>query len=206
LLSLRFWDRTKDVSFAISKLLKEPFFKKKIDRRRVGFIGYSLGGMTGLALAGARAQNLQAIAKKIQGSIPEIDDAMVESLDFKEGYASFYDRRIKAMVLLSPAAYIFPPQSLKSITMPIALVTSEGDEVLPFKEHAYPVIQYLNHARLKILKDTVSHYVFLNRVSEQGKGVIRDEIQSEIIQRDRLSVHQEVGQFVVDFFKEHLGL
>ncbi len=204
LLTLRFWDRAKDISFAITKLIKEPFLRKKIDRNRIGFIGYSMGGMTGLALAGAKAQNVKEIVKKLQSSYQEIDPELVEQIDFEEAHQSFFDRRIKAMVLLSPAAYIFSPSAFKNIKVPVALVASEGDEILPFKEHALKVIQYLKGAKLKLLKDKVSHYVFLNRVSDTHKNMIREEIQTEEIQADRMKFHKEVGNFVKAFFKEHL--
>ena len=71
--------------------------------------------MAGLALAEAKAQNVKAIVKKLQASTNEIDDATLESVDFNEAYGNFHEKRIKAMVLLSPAAYIFPPQSIRNI-------------------------------------------------------------------------------------------
>ena len=204
LLSLRFWERARDVTFAISSLLKDPFFKKQIDPKRVGFVGYSLGGMTGLALGGAKAQNVKEIVVQQQQSFKEIDPELVKQVDFSDAQGSFLDKRIKAIVLLSPAAFIFPEQSFKSVKTPVALVASEGDEVLPFQEHALKVIKYLAPAKLKLLRDKVSHYVFLNRVSDVGKDLIREEIQTETIQSDRLTVHKEVGDFVTAFFKEHL--
>lgn len=204
LLSLRFWERARDVSFAISSLLNDPYFKHQIDTDRIGFVGYSLGGMTGLALGGAKAQNVKEIVVKQQESFKEIDPELVKQVDFTDAHGSFADKRIKALVLLSPAAFVFPDKSFKSIKVPVALVASEGDEVLPFQEHAFKVIKHLVPARLKLLKDRVSHYVFLNRVSDVGKEVIRDEIQTEVIQADRVTVHKEVGDFVTSFFKEHL--
>lgn len=205
LLSMRFWDRSKDISFAISRLLKESFLKRKIDRRRIGFIGYSLGGLTGLALAGAKAKNVKSVIKKLKDSVQEVDDTTFERLDFKEAYGSYYDRRIKAMVLLSPAVFVFPSESLEKIRVPVALVASEKDEVLPHKEHGYKLIRSLGNAKLKILRNA-SHYVFLNRVSDIGKDFIRPEMQTEAIQMDRLKVHKEVGEFVVNFFKENFKL
>jgi predicted dienelactone hydrolase len=204
LLSLRFWERAKDVTFVISSLLDGPFLKNHIDANRIGFVGYSMGGMTGLALGGAMAENVKEIVIKLQQTFNEIDLALVEKIDFSEAYGSFYDSRIKALVLLSPAAYVFPEQTFKKIKVPVALVASKGDEILPFQEHAFKLIQHLGPAKLKLLHDKASHYVFLNRVSEIGKKIIRKDIQTESIEADRKTVHQEVGHFVTDFFKEHL--
>lgn len=207
LLTLRFWERAKDVSFAISQLIKDPMLKKKIDSKRIGFVGYSLGGMTGLALGGARMQNIKQIATEYLKKYKEIDKInleMVAAEDFTEAHGNFLDKRIKALALLSPAAFGITPESFKRIKVPVALVASEEDEVLPHSEHALKIVEYLKPAKLKLFRDKVSHYVFLNRVSDVGKGLVRPDIQTESIQIDRLKIHEEVGQFLSAFFKEHL--
>lgn len=204
LLTLRFWERARDVSFAITELLKDSAFKKKIDSNRIGFVGYSLGGMTGLALGGAKAKNVKEIVMQYVKLYKDVDPELVDTIDFSEASSSFTDRRIKALALLSPATFIFPPQSFKKIKVPVALVASEGDEVLPHEEHALKLIKHLGPAKLKLFRDKVSHYVFLNRVSDIGKDFVRQDIQTEEIQTDRLKIHKEIGKFIADFFEEHL--
>lgn len=206
-LTLRYWERAKDISFAISELIKDPLLKKQIDSARIGFIGYSFGGMTGLALGGAKAQNVKNIAVEYLKKYEEIDKInleMVENTDFSEAQGNFVDRRIKALALLSPATFAIPPESFKKIKVPVALVASEEDEILPHEEHALKIIEYLKPAKLKLFRDRVSHYVFLNRVSDVGKSFLRPDIQTESIQADRVKIHEEVGQFLIAFFKEHL--
>lgn len=204
LTSLRFWERARDVTFILNELFKEPALKGKLDPHQIGFIGYSLGGMTGLALAGAKGHNVKQIVKLQQANYKEIDPELVEKLDFSEAHESFKEPRIRAMALLSPATFIFPPESLKLVKIPVALVVSKGDEVLPFQDHAHQIITHLVPAKLKLLRDKVSHYVFLNRVSDIGKEMLREDLRKESIQLDRLTVHKEVGDFVVEFFKENL--
>lgn len=203
-LSLRFWERARDVSFVITQLLKDPFLRNHIDPHRIGFVGYSLGGMTGLALGGAKAQNVREIIKRYEGTIPELAPEIVEKIDFSEAHGNFTDKRIKALVLLSPATFIFPNDTFKNIKAPVALVASEGDEILPFQDHALKIIQHLSPKKLKVLREKASHYVFLNRVSPIGKTLMRQELQTDQIQSDRLTVHKEVGEFVTSFFQEHL--
>lgn len=204
LLSLRFWERARDVSFAIGKILNEPSLKDRIDPNRIGFAGYSLGGMTGLALGGATAENVKEIVKAHRDRIKEIDLDLVEQTDFSDAHDSFLDLRIRAIALLCPANFVFSPRALKQIKVPVALVASEGDEVLPFKEHAEQIIKHLVPVKLKLLRDKISHYVFLNRVSDVGKEVVAKEVQTETIEQDRLTVHKEVGHFLSDFFQEKL--
>jgi predicted dienelactone hydrolase len=204
LTSLRFWERARDISFAINQVLKEPGLKDKIDANRIGFVGYSLGGMTGLALAGAKAENVKQIIQQQQKYHKEIEPELVSKLDFAEAHSDFEEPRIKAMVLLAPATFVYPSQSLKNIKIPIGLVASTGDEVLPFQEHALRVITHTTPAKLKVFNHKISHYVFLNRVSDAGKAVIREDMRAEPVQADRPSVHKEVAEFTSDFFKEQL--
>lgn len=204
LLSLRFWERARDVSFTLSQLLNDSDLKLRIDSNRIGFVGYSMGGMTGLALAGGKAKNVKEIVKLQAAKAGDIDLQLVEQVDFSEAQNDFSDRRIKAMVLLSPAAFVFPPKALKNVKVPVALVASEGDEVLPYKDHALKVITHLVPKKWMLLHSKASHYVFLNRVSALGEGVLPKHMHTEEIESDRLTVHQEVGSFVTEFFKEQL--
>ncbi len=204
LTNFRFWERARDISFVITELLKDVSLKSRIDSKRIGFIGYSLGGMTGLSLAGGKQQHVKEIILQQNAKYKLMDPKLLEEMDFSEAYSSFFEPRIKAMALLSPAVFGFTEDSLQSIQIPAAIITSKGDEVLPFQEHALKVIKNLISAKVKMLRDTASHYVFLNRVSSVGKGILRKEIQTDTIQDDRLIVHKEIGPFVADFLKENI--
>lgn len=48
------WDRARDISVLIDKLLADPQFGAHIDSSRIGVAGFSLGGYTSLATVGAR--------------------------------------------------------------------------------------------------------------------------------------------------------
>lgn len=203
LISLRFWERARDVSFAIQQLLKDQNVKNQIDANRIGFVGYSLGGMTGLSLAGAKAQNVKEIITQQQLKYKELEPEYVQQVDFTDAHSDFAEPRIKAMVLISPATFIFPPQSLKNLKIPVALVATEGDEILPFQDHAKKLIEHLVPAKLKLFRHH-SHYVFLNRISDSGKTVIQKEVQADSIDSERAAVHKEVGEFTTQFFKDTL--
>jgi hypothetical protein len=51
---LRLWDRSRDVSFALDEVLRDPRWAELIDENRIGFVGHSFGGWTGVSLAGGR--------------------------------------------------------------------------------------------------------------------------------------------------------
>src|SRR5712664_3607753 len=50
----RLWDRSGDVSFALGEVLGIPKWAALIDENRIGFVGHSFGGWTGVSLAGGR--------------------------------------------------------------------------------------------------------------------------------------------------------
>lgn len=204
LVSLRFWERAKDVSFALDQLFKEPFLKGHIDTKRIGFVGYSLGGMTGLALAGAQARNTREVALRQQSYLKELTQEAVEQIDFSEADKNYLEPRIRSMLLICPAIFIYPPESLKEIKIPIGLVAAINDEVLPYKEHAYQIIKHLVPYRLKMMRKEISHYAFLNRITEAGRKILQKAIQNDPPSCDRITLHREVGTFSIEFFKDTL--
>ncbi len=199
LASIRFWDRPLDISFLLDQFEKDDRIRDHIDFNRIGFIGYSLGGMTGLALAGGQAQNVRQAIKKLSGY--SLHEPLFDRFDLSPAEKSYREPRIKAMLLLCPAVFIYSPESLKSIRVPVGLVAAVGDEVLPFREHAYQVIHYLIPAKLKMLREEISHYAFMNRITEAGKSVLHKALHSDPPCCDRASLHREVSAFAIDFFR-----
>src|SRR5690606_5608060 len=137
LLSLCFWERPRDISFALDALGKDTKVRRFIDWSRVGFVGYSLGGMTGLGLAGAVATRVKEKLLKEAEVIQAIGKDNLESFEFQEAEKDYTDSRIKAFLLLFPATHVYSSQSLQKVHVPIALVVSVGDEVLPHEMHGY---------------------------------------------------------------------
>jgi predicted dienelactone hydrolase len=203
LLNLRFWDRPKDITFAIDHLLQDPNWGDQIDLEKVGFIGYSLGGMTGLSLAGAVAKNAKELAIRECQERLKIDPKVLQQVDFHESELDYSDRRIRSMVLICPALFAFPPESLRKIKVPIGLIATVGDEVLPHKEHAYFLIQNSGIKRLKVMRKEISHHSFTNRLTEVGKQMVKAfHRESPCCPREK--VHREAGAFITEFFKETL--
>jgi predicted dienelactone hydrolase len=47
-----YWERAKDLTAVLDKLLADPVFGTHIDRDRIGAAGFSLGGSTVISIAG----------------------------------------------------------------------------------------------------------------------------------------------------------
>ena len=206
--SLIRWDRPRDVSFIISAMLTDPFFGKKIDAQRIGFMGFSLGGLTGIWLAGGVA-NLYK--KPLQISSPSVElhprsnQAIIEEIDFSPAKNTFYDSRIKAAFLMAPGyGSSFDKTGLENIKIPVYVITGEGDEVVGAVSNAVHYAQNITAAALKILPGKVGHYVFLNLPTEMGKKFINRRYSQDDPSVDRAAQHAVIGQAALQFFKNHL--
>lgn len=203
--TLKFWERPQDVSFAISSLIEEPSLQERIDASRIGFVGYSLGGLTGLALAGGVAQDMEVEVEKNRHHFPELTPDVLSSVDLSLSRKSYFDQRIKAVLLLAPATWCFgKSKSIQSLKTPVGIVGTVTDEVLAFQEHLEPLIIQSVPARLKLLRHGESHFIFLNRVTEQGRKVLSEKIFKDPDGVDRRLIHSEIADFAVEFFHQFL--
>lgn len=207
-ISACFWERSRDVSFALDTLLKIDWLKDQVDLRRIGFVGYSLGGMTGLHLGGAVAQNLKQFYTANHANIEaQIGPVSLETIQFTEGEKPHIDRRIQAMLLICPATYAFSSEAIKKIEPSLGLIATTDDEVLNHHQHASRLIQNKTPAKLKLLKDRkISHYAFLNRVGENSKSYVPKHLAFDPPEYNRQDIHAEVAEFARQFFAEKFNL
>ncbi|MEL7430961.1 MAG: hypothetical protein AAGI90_00315 [Chlamydiota bacterium] len=203
----RSWERPMDVRFALDALLDSPIFREKIDIDRMGFCGYSLGGMTGLFLAGGLVKDVKQELSAISlGNVPKfLVDKVLESVDWDKTLASFKDDRIKSYFLLAPAASIFSPDSLENISAPVHIVYTLGDRTLPPESHAIYVKEKIQHADLTLVDDKAGHFVFLNEVSDSGKKVLPKWIYEEDPSVDRRKIFSAVANEAEEFFTKTLA-
>jgi predicted dienelactone hydrolase len=203
--TLRFWERPQDVSFAIDCLLKDPRLHGRLNPDQIGFTGYSLGGLTGLALAGGMAEELEDEIQRNKSHFPELTPEILSKVDLDPAKKSYFDQRIKAVFLMAPATWCYgKPKSLRALKTPLGIVATVSDEVLAFQEHMEPLIVQSIPVRLKLLQNGETHFVFLNRVTDKGKKILGKRIFTDPPGVDRRTIHQEIGTFAVEFFNQYL--
>ncbi len=109
-------NRPRHVARAIDAALADPLLGPRIARDRIAVIGHSMGGYTALAVAGGEPW----------ATPHETKDGAARPL------AVTHDPRVRALVLLAPAApWFMPDGALAKVDLPILLRTAEHDPYTP---------------------------------------------------------------------------
>ena len=205
---LCWWERVADLTFLLSSLGTDDFFAGRLDLNRVTAIGFSLGGYTVIALAGARTSMeafedwLQAnsITAKGPKEFPDAADHIPElrqkSSVFRESWArhsnDFTDRRITSVIAIAPAPPIrsFLPSTLSSLAMPVTILTGGADVEAP-PEYCANWITSLNpRIQHHDLGPDIGHYTFLGLPDDKSQvgemGVFTDRAGV-----DRCKLHEK---------------
>ncbi|MEO0705054.1 MAG: alpha/beta fold hydrolase [Cyanobacteria bacterium J06649_5] len=134
-----FLDRPRDVSFVLDRLERlnrvNDDYLGAFNTENVTIIGHSLGGYTGLALAGAKLdlRSLQNFCKDIQPlGVSPADWLQCAAMDLNEQQADLQDGRIRQVMAMNPlVGELFGEAGLTNITAPTLLLTGTKDSVTP---------------------------------------------------------------------------
>ena len=208
----RLWDRSRDVSFALDEVLKDLKWATLIDASRIGFVGHSFGGWTGVSLAGGRYDpaKQRAFCEKLAKKDPYCEGTLkddISGVSARDAGDSFKDPRIKAFyIMASGPAQGFAADSLKSISAPFVVDTAQFDEILEPLANSSTLAKHISGAR-KIVRP-VGHFAYVPEcrpvVGKVLAGVAGIPICDDPARVDRAAVHQQVANEVVRFFNEAL--
>lgn len=208
----RLWDRSTDVSFALDQVLKDQKWAPRIDERRIGFVGHSFGGWTGVSLAGGkydparqRAFCQQSPKKDSYCDATLKDD--VSGVRATDAAASFRDVRIQAYYIMgSRPGQGFSEESLKSIRAPFVVDTAQFDEILEPRANSSMLAKLIPGA--KEIKRPVGHFTYvpecrpvIGKVLARVAGI---PICNDSDGVDRAAVHQQIARDVIGFFNAGL--
>lgn len=214
---VQYWERPLDISFLITSLLNDTSFNTFIDEDKIGMAGFSFGGYTTLALAGAdiHCELVKNSATTKQGkkdfTIPELGDLrpLINKIDCQNIPATFKDNRIKVFVAMAPALGLGydTTQTIDTQTIytqtPILIVGAENDQVAPLTTNALRYVSLLPNAKFIKLEGKVGHYVFLNEgtkeLQKEAKKYYRDD---KTVSRN--SIHENLKNAILPFFDSNL--
>lgn len=210
------WERSRDLSTLLDKFVRDPKYGDHIDQKRIFAAGFSLGGHTVIASAGAVYANDQFLAwladqPGVNGprEFPDLGDhveqLMENSAPFRTSMTrhgqSYHDPRIKAVFAMAPAPTVrgFNTDSLAEITVPIYIQTGAADQECPVESCTNWLGAQNPSFQIEILDGDVGHYIFL---SEPTKYAIEDvpEISIDPAGIDRRTIHQHAAATADRFF------
>jgi predicted dienelactone hydrolase len=216
---LLYWERSKDLTTVLDKLLADPMFGARIDRNRIGAAGFSLGGYTVISIAGGvfssqqfekfcrspqrdftcEPQNEFPDAPSLFEQLKKTDSVVQESL--RHAGDDYRDKRIKRVFAIAPALGSgFNASGLSRVKIPVSIVIGQADKITPLKTNAQRYANFISSARLTVLPGDIGHYTFLAECNAHGKAVVDICRDAETI--DRAAVHQQVAQLAFDFFEK----
>mgnify|MGYP001795569030 CR=1 FL=1 len=134
-----FLDRPLDVSFVLDRLewmnRSSSTLHRDISTERVVVIGHSLGGYTGLALAGAKLdlRSLRSFCDGLQPiGLSPADWLQCAAVELLEDDADFTDDRIVGVMAMNPlVGELFGPTGLNDVTVPTLMLSGTQDAVTP---------------------------------------------------------------------------
>ncbi len=134
-----FLDRPLDVSFVLDRLewmnRSSTTLHRQVNTEQAIVIGHSLGGYTGLALAGAKL-DLRSLRTFCDGLRPvglsPADWLQCAAVELLEDEADFTDERIVGVMAMNPlVGELFGPAGLTEVTVPTLMLTGTQDAVTP---------------------------------------------------------------------------
>lgn len=200
------YGRPQQISAALSAALKDPALEPHINAGKIGFVGFSAGGTTGLVLAGA--QPLLSRLEDYCAKRPEdqhVCEAQGHIRNDRPELTPSSDPRIRAFVLLAPLSVVFTPETLTELTAPMLVFGGGKDEELSTDENAAALAKNKpSNTSLKLIPDA-GHFTFLTPCTAalssaapplciDGKGV------------DRVALHAEINSDITTFFNTTLAV
>jgi predicted dienelactone hydrolase len=180
----------------------------KLDPGRIGFLGFSRGGYTGLVLIGGDPDwhKLEAVCPP-QSPLPYCVQARSNQLPTEP---PVHDRRVKAAVIADPAfGPLFAPDGLGHVSVPLQLWASTYsgngttlDGVSPANVAA--VDRDLSAPHDFHVVENATHYAFLAPCRPQPTQTL-SAICLDPPGFDRVGFHRTFDNEVRAFFREHLG-
>jgi predicted dienelactone hydrolase len=219
---LLYWERPKDLTAVLDRLLTDPVFGGPIDGDRIGAAGFSLGGYTVIAIAGGifsqeafdafcaspkrdftcdpqiEFPEAQTKFKELGKTDPVVQEALRHSGD------SYRDKRIRGVFAISPALGSgFTESGLGAVSIPVYIVIGDADTVAPLATNAGRYTRLIKGAKLKVLPGKIGHYTFLAECTPHGKKINPLCLDREGV--DRAAVHRQVEELVFNFFEQALS-
>jgi predicted dienelactone hydrolase len=203
--------RSPQVELALDAVLADPRFKFHVDPKRLGMIGFSLGGAVTLELAGA-IPNMDHLTSYCSAHPDDVmschdapgaggnDSAPQQNLS-TDTPRLLSALPLKAIALLDPFAVLFKRDELTAVTIPVLLFRPQQSQ-LPGDANALGLATALPHApRMQTIPGR--HFIFTDICPPVMKSKA-PEVCEDPPGVDRAAVHDGVETQIGKFFSDNL--
>jgi predicted dienelactone hydrolase len=208
--ALRLWDRSQDVRRVLDHVLADPQWAALIDSNRIGFLGHSFGGWTGVSLAGGRYDHAAQVAA-CQAQSPRdmycagMTTEDLSGISLAGSEADYRDARIKAMYLVATGpGRGMTMTSLKQISVPIVFDTARLDDVLAAADNSTWLAAHIPGAT-EVMRE-VGHFSYVPLCRPLIGKVAASLICTDPPGVDRAKVHLAVATQATAFFDQQLSV
>ncbi len=214
------WQRPEDLRRTLDAILAAPALAGEIDKARIAAVGHSLGGWTGLELAGARFAADRFIAD-CQNHPVLSSCKLLHTLGIDQPLAAerlaedARDPRIKAVVSLDLGlARGFTPASLKQISISVLIMAAQADsDALPAGLESGHLAAFIPAAWQRYIRvEGATHFSFMQLCKPGAAALIEQEAPGEgIVCQDggtvsRSDIHQHLADEMGAFLQQALAL
>ena len=214
------WLRARELSVVIDGMLADPEFAHRIDSRRIGAAGFSLGGYTMIEIAGGRTSPAffyfcgKHRHDRKCASPPEFPTLGAEvtrlmktdaryRAAIREASASYRDPRVRAVFAVAPAlGAVFVPDTLAKIATPVEIVAGSADPIEPVAGNAKYLAAHIPGSRL-VLFPGVGHYTFWATCTAGGSKA-EPELCIDRPGTNRHRIHVRTAELAAAFFSSRL--
>lgn len=208
-----FVDRPLDIKYLLDELeylnRNDPTFRGRLNLEQVGMIGQSMGGYTGLALAGAQINVQQLTADCTTNSLNLSLLLQCRALNLFQPIPSFRDDRIKAVLAISPiGSSLLGEADYASLRVPIMIVSGSADTIAPaLPEQIRPFTWLQNPDRYLLLFRGGTHFSSIdvpNREAAVSQGELV-QLPTQIVGPDPAIAHTYLKSFSLAFFGTYVA-
>ncbi len=199
----RMWrNRPAQLSAALDHVLAEPDLADRLDRERVGALGFSAGGYTVLVAAGGQAE-LGLIAAHCR-TPPAGERFCHRGNEETEARVEARDPRIRAALLMAPVGVPFSKDGLAGVTIPIRLYRAERDEQIAASQVEELRNRLPTPPEYEVVRDA-GHFAFLMPVPAPLAAELGPPAWDPP-GFDRAAFHERLNAEITDFFDRALAI
>lgn len=214
--AVRVWERPADVTAVLDEITGNVDAYSYIDPDRISVLGFSAGGYTAMAVAGARVD-----PDKLQRFCDATDHGMsdcaflahfgidLHSFDLSPAAQDLSDTRIKAAVIVDPGIVsTLTPDSLAAIDIPMLVLNLGDEETVPAGVYARGASELISDATYAVVPDAI-HFSFLAECKAAGKRILQNEGELDPLcddagGRSRADIHKDLSSTIVAYLQSQI--